>query len=76
MAIFFGEESHTAEGVPNKYGRAFDLANVATRNHGILSTAPRFQRSGGCWKGCGEEREEGVVFFFGKVSSPICLGWV
>eukprot|EP00913_Durusdinium_trenchii_P034045 g31867.t1 len=26
--------------VPNKYGRAFDLANVATRNHGILSTAP------------------------------------
>lgn len=40
MAIFFGEESHTAEGVPNKYGRAFDLANVATRNHGILSTAP------------------------------------
>ena len=39
MQIFFGEESNTAEGVPNKYGRAFDLANTAARNHGVFSLA-------------------------------------
>jgi len=40
MRIFFGEESNTAVGVPNKYGKAFDTAQNNMRNHAVDSLAP------------------------------------
>ncbi|CAE7548329.1 CYP704C1 [Symbiodinium natans] len=40
MRIFFGEESNTAVGVPNVYGKAFDTAQANMRNHAVESIAP------------------------------------
>lgn len=40
MSIFFGEDSHTAEGVPNQYGKAFDTASACFRRHSIKSVTP------------------------------------
>ncbi|CAK9005261.1 Cytochrome P450 704C1 (Cytochrome P450 CYPD) [Durusdinium trenchii] len=40
MSIFFGEECNTAEGVPNVYGKAFDMASVCLRAHSVKSMAP------------------------------------
>mgnify|MGYP002803551068 CR=1 FL=1 len=37
MRIFFGEDVNTAEGERNKYGKAFDDAQVASRLHGVDS---------------------------------------
>ena len=37
MRIFFGEDVNTAEGEHNKYGKAFDDAQVASRLHGVDS---------------------------------------
>ena len=39
MRIFFGEESNTAVGMPNKYGKAFDAAQNNMRKHAIDSIA-------------------------------------
>ena len=40
MRIFFGEDSNTSEGQRNKYGQAFDDANVCARKHGVDSIVP------------------------------------
>jgi len=40
MRIFFGEESNTAVGVPNKYGKAFDTAQNNMKFHSVDSIGP------------------------------------
>ena len=42
MRIFFGEDSNMSVGEKNRYGQAFDEANVAVRMHGVKSIAPFF----------------------------------